>query len=304
MQGMNSGRSIAERIFQNEADPAFRRRAIWIGSNLWDRFLGQPYSLLDIGCGRGFYFPLYHSLGAQIVGVERDAEPLSTARLQAERFGAVVQDVSADHLPFPDESFDAVVMSELLEHLPMPIAALKEARRVLRPEGLLLITVPNANYPFLWDPINWLLERTLGTPIRTGLLSGIWANHERLYDHELLLGEVEAAGFDIGQVVNHTHYCMPFVHNIVYGLGKPLLEKRLLPQNWAQSAERGTGDSSALHRFNPVSAGIRLIHWFDRKNKDAESETISTLNICVMATPVQLIAEPQSELSGIPPAIS
>src|SRR4051812_11269811 len=110
MQGTNGGRSIAERLFQNEADPAFRRRAIWIGANLWGRFSGQPFRLLDIGCGRGYYFPLYHSLGAEIVGVERDAEPLSAARLQAERFDAVVQDASADHLPFPDESFDAVVM--------------------------------------------------------------------------------------------------------------------------------------------------------------------------------------------------
>jgi hypothetical protein len=78
---------------------------------------------------------------------------------------------------------------------------------------------------------------------------------------------------------------MPFVHNIVYGLGKPLLERRLLPGNWAGSAERGTGDASSRRGLNPVAAAIRLVHWFDRKNGDAEAATTSTVNICVMATP-------------------
>ena len=275
---------MAERIFHNEADPAFRRRAVWIGSNLWQRFRGETHRLLDIGCGRGFYLPLYHSLGASITGVERDAEPFSAATLQAKRYDASVLQASADRLPFGDASFDAVVMSEILEHLPSPALALTEARRVLCDEGLLLITVPNANYPLLWDPINWLLERTTGKPIRTGPLAGIWANHERLYDAKRLTEEVEAAGFRVRELVYHTHSCLPFVHNIVYGLGKPLLEKRLLPGKWAQSAERGIDDTTALRRFNPVSAGIRLIRWFDRNNRDSEPETISTLNICVMAT--------------------
>ncbi len=279
------GRAAAARIFENEADPAFRRRAMWIGSNLWHHFHGKDHRLLDIGCGRGFYFPLYHALNSEISGIERDPEPLSVARLRAKDVGADVFEGSADRLPFEDSSFDVAIMSEILEHLPSPGLALQEARRVLAPDGLLLITVPNANYPFAWDPINWLLEAVVGKPIRRGMLAGIWANHERLYTQQQLVEEVEASNFTVRQVIHHTHFCMPFLHNIVYGLGMPLLEKRLLPRNWADIAERGNGNASRGSRFNPVAAAIRLVHWFDRKNSDAEAATVSTVNICIAATP-------------------
>ena len=129
-----------------------------------------------------------------------------------------------------------------------------------------------------------LLEATVGKPIRRGTFAGIWANHERLYTRQQLVEEVEDNNFTVRQVVHHTHFCMPFLHNVVYGLGKPLLEKRLLPRNWADSAERGNGNASG-GRFNPVAAAIRLVRWFDRKNSDVEADTFSTVNICIVATP-------------------
>ena len=283
MRDSDEGRSAAERLYENDADPAFRRRAIWIGSCLWRRFGGRSHNLLDIGCGRGFYFPLYEALGSKIWGVERDAVPLSLARLRSQQSAAVVLDASAETLPFADEAFDAIVMSEILEHLPDPVKALREARRVLVSQGLLLVTVPNANYPFPWDPINWILERTSGRPIRTGFFAGIWANHLRLYTHDALLDEVRNAGFVVCESHLHTRHCMPFTHNIVYGIGKPLLEGAWLPGTWAKSAERATSGEAHLSR-NPVAKGIRLIRWFDRKNRDSEVGDEPTVNICVMAT--------------------
>src|SRR5690348_8364860 len=283
MRYSDEGRAAAERIFENDADPAFRRRAIWIGSRLWRQFGGRSHKLLDIGCGRGFHFPLYGALGSTIWGVERDAVPLSLARLRGQQSAAVVLDASAEALPFADETFDAVVMSEILEHLPDPVKALREARRVLVPMGLLLVTVPNANYPFLWDPINWLLERASGRPIRKGLLAGIWANHLRLYTQDALLGEIQGAGFVVQESLVHTRYCIPFAHNIVYGIGKPLLETAWLPDSWAKTAGRGTHGENHLRRRNPVAQGIRFIRWLDRKNKDAEVDDAPTVNICVMA---------------------
>jgi SAM-dependent methyltransferase len=283
MQNGDEGRSAAERIFESDADPAFRRRAAWIGSHLWSHFGGRSHKLLDIGCGRGFYFPLYRTLGSTIWGVERDAGPLSLARHRGQQSEAIVLDASAEALPFADKTFDAVVMSEILEHLHDPVKALREARRVLVPTGLLLVTVPNANYPFLWDPINWLLERASGRPIRKGLLAGIWANHLRLYTQDALLDEIRTAGFVVQESLVHTKHCIPFAHNIVYGIGKPLLEKAWLPGSWARSAERGTGEESHPRRGNPVAQGIRFIRWLDRKNKDAEVDGAPTVNICVMA---------------------
>lgn len=284
MQCRDEGRSAAERIFEGDADPAFRRRAVWIGSHLWRHFCGRPYRLLDIGCGRGFYFPLYRALGATIWGVERDSWPLSMARVRGQQSEAIVLNASAEALPFADGTFDAVVMSEILEHLPDPVKALQEARRLLAPTGLLLVTVPNANYPFSWDPINWVLERTTGRPIRNGLLAGIWANHLRLYTKDHLLDEIRAAGFVVRESFVHTRHCMPFVHNIVYGVGKPLLEAAWLPKNWTKGAERGCGSNNYRSSRNPLVLAIRLINWLDRKNGDAEADDAPTVGICAMAT--------------------
>lgn len=277
----------ANRIFENEADPAFRRRAAWIENVLNSRFARKRLRLADIGCGRGFYFPLYAELGASVFGVEPDPVPLRLAKQRGRVTGAFVVSAPADKLPFAEASFDAVVMSEILEHLPEPVQALREAHRILKPGGLLLVTVPNADYPFAWDPINWMLERFVGVPIRTGPFAGIWANHLRLYTPGEITAQIEAAAFRIEDVVCHTRRCMPFVHNVVYGLGKPLLERNLLPAGWARSGERGIAatmnTAARKRRYDPVALGIRLIHWFDRSNSEREAAGVSTLNVCVQA---------------------
>lgn len=273
----------ADLIFANEADPAFRRRARWIENAIRTRYDGARIRLADIGCGRGFYFPLYHALGLDVSALERDPEPLAIAQQRGQGIGAYVVQGTAEALPFGNGEFSVAVMSEILEHLDEPVAALREARRVLADDGMLLVTVPHANYPFLWDPINWVLERTTGRPIRRGPLAGIWANHVRLYTPEDLSAQICEAGFRVEAIVLQTHHCLPFVHNIVYGLGRPLLERRLLPRDWAQSAERGEGRRAGGRWFNPVALGIRLIHWFDSANGDSEPAGRSSLNICLVA---------------------
>lgn len=270
-----------DQIFSNEADPAFHRRARWIDGALRVRFKGQRFSLADIGCGRGFYFPLYAELGADFVGIEPDAGPFDIALARAQRIGGEVVAAEATRLPLLDGAFDAVVMSEVLEHLADPAAALSEARRILAPGGLLLVTVPHANYPFWWDPLNWTLQRTIGRPIRSGPLAGVWANHLRLYSGAELREAVEGGDFRIEEITYQTRHSMPFIHNLVYGLGKPLLERRLLPGEWARSAERATGGSTP--RRNPVALGIAIIHWFDRANGEEELEGAPSLNICLRA---------------------
>ncbi|MFN2595928.1 MAG: methyltransferase domain-containing protein [Pyrinomonadaceae bacterium] len=65
-------------------------------------------------------------------------------------------DVMADayRLPFGDEAFDVVLCAEVLEHLHTPSVALAEMRRVLKPEGKLLLTTPFA-YPIHYAPTDY-----------------------------------------------------------------------------------------------------------------------------------------------------
>ncbi|NKB68360.1 MAG: methyltransferase domain-containing protein [Candidatus Latescibacteria bacterium] len=97
--------------------------------------------LLDIGCGSGWFSALCQEQGARVWAL--DMAPAGVARARA-RFPAVPYFQAGDvyHLPFADASFDAVVLSEVVEHLEHIEQALAQVRRVLKPGGRVLVSVP------------------------------------------------------------------------------------------------------------------------------------------------------------------
>jgi len=102
--------------------------------------IGRGKRVLDLGCRSGAL--TRHFLdGNEVVGLDVDR----TALQKAAQLGIepVVADVE-EPLPFPDANFDAVVAGELLEHLRYPDALVTEIRRVLRPRGVVVGSVPNA----------------------------------------------------------------------------------------------------------------------------------------------------------------
>jgi SAM-dependent methyltransferase len=222
--------------------------------------------------------------GCKLVGLELDTEIIRKARHNVGHLpDLLLTNANIYHLPYPDDTFDAVILSEILEHIDHDVDGLREVRRVLKPGGVIAITVPNANYPFWWDPINKTLETLFGTHIQHGPLAGIWANHVRLYTREQLREAVLGAGLVIDEERAFTHHSFPFIHNLVYGLGKPLLESGALPQAMANAADRTTFDRNDGSLLNPINLALKVLNFFDRPNVMSEPIGRSTVNLCIKA---------------------
>ncbi len=96
--------------------------------------------MLDLGCRDGALTRAYAE-GNDVVGVDADRDALAAAS----ELGIETRWADLDEpLPFDEASFDVVVAGELLEHLRDPRALVAEARRVLRPGGTFVASVPNA----------------------------------------------------------------------------------------------------------------------------------------------------------------
>ena len=106
---------------------------------------GHVGCLVDVGSGTGALLEAMSPLADRAIGVESDPVPL---RIGRER-GLDVREAPADRLPLPDESVDVLTAFDVLEHLPDDVAAASEFRRVLRPGGAAVISVPA--YRWLWS---------------------------------------------------------------------------------------------------------------------------------------------------------
>lgn len=116
-------------------DNIYRHVLAWLS-----RLLPGRVTVLDIGCGGGRFLSLCQAKGWKAIGVE----PSRDAAVHARRRGLEVHSQAWPVLAIADESVDVVTFINVLDHLPDPFEALDEAFRVLKPNGLLYIRVPNA----------------------------------------------------------------------------------------------------------------------------------------------------------------
>ncbi|MBP2291317.1 class I SAM-dependent methyltransferase [Azospirillum rugosum] len=98
---------------------------------------GARGRVLEIGLGSGRNLPFYGATAGEVVGVDPSPELLAMARQAAAAAPrpVTVVEQTAERLPFEDGSFDTVVVTWSLCSIPDPSAALREARRVLKPGG-------------------------------------------------------------------------------------------------------------------------------------------------------------------------
>lgn len=105
------------------------------------REVGTGRAVIELGCRFGALTEVFLE-GNDVVGADVDRRALAECSL---RLGIPTHVVNLnEQLPFDNASFDVVVLSEVLEHLPYPEITLGEITRILRPNGKLVGSVPNA----------------------------------------------------------------------------------------------------------------------------------------------------------------
>ena len=98
-------------------------------------------SLLDIGCGTGLLCAQAKDRFQSVYGIDIAVSPVETARSLGVK--PVVADFGNFDLPFSDDAFDVVTSLSSIQYAMEPLAFLRECRRVMKPGGKLVISVPN-----------------------------------------------------------------------------------------------------------------------------------------------------------------
>lgn len=160
----------------------------------------QPLSVLEVGS-----FPGVMSIVVKHCGYQIDCIDLNPERMQVlmDKNGLDVRrcDIETEDLPFADDRYDVVIFTEVLEHLRVnPLHALRELKRVLKPGGTLVLTVPNIS------PVH-RLKFLFGVDYQGDIVHEFekldrlgHMGHIRVYSEQEVRRMLEYAGFKIKEV--------------------------------------------------------------------------------------------------------
>jgi SAM-dependent methyltransferase len=158
--------------------------------------------VLDVGCGSGRHAFEALRRGADVIAADLDSAALAGVGDMAAAMAAAgevaggggLRTVVADArtLPFEDEAFDVVIAAEVLEHIREDRAAIAELCRVLRPGGVLAVTVPR------WWPerVCWALSSEY---------HDIPGGHVRIYRRSDLVRRLRGSGLVVAPSHHHAH---------------------------------------------------------------------------------------------------
>jgi len=139
--------------------------------------IGQEESVLDVGTSTGTNLRLLREMGFEnVTGLDRSED---AARFCAEKGLGSVKLGDVTQMSFGDETFSLVLATDIIEHIDDDAAALAEIRRVLRPNGSVLFTVPA--FMSLWG------------------LQDVVSHHKRRYRMRGFLERVRSAGLEPGE---------------------------------------------------------------------------------------------------------
>lgn len=149
--------------------------------------LGNGCRILDVGCGTGGNLSFLSRYG-EVEGCDYSEEAVRFCLIRGHQR---VVEASVYDLPYPDSSFDLVTCLDVIEHLRLDLPALLEMKRVLKPGGYLLLTLPGR--PELYSDFDCL------------------AGHLRRYTHGEARRLLDAAGLRPLRLTSYTVLVQPLV---------------------------------------------------------------------------------------------
>ena len=148
----------------------FRAREEYLLQYLRSNNLGCSGQALDVGCGDGLFLDRLKDLGCKPHGLEADSRRVSEETRKKHRIHIGILDASFQ----PEQTYDLILILNVLEHIDNDVEVLRQVRRCLSTDGVLIITVPA--FSWLWtahDDMN---------------------HHFRRYTRKTLKNTVDAAG--------------------------------------------------------------------------------------------------------------
>lgn len=187
------------------------------------RFLPKGERIVEAGCGAGDHLKTFSRTGYAMYGI--DYEPDVICRLKAFDSSLPVQVADVRNLPFKDESVGCYVSLGVMEHFEEGCdGILREARRILKRRGLILVAVPYASG--LFGILHGRLSKKLRNP-------RFW---QFRFTKQDLAGLLEGHAFQVKAVylVNQMHGLCSLVNPLLDGWGLPRIPEKRLPSKAAR----------------------------------------------------------------------
>lgn len=146
-------------------------------------------NVLDYGCGAGYGTTILSKVAKKIIGIDIDKNVINICKAKYKHNNLIFQNIDSYPLPFDSKTFDVIVSFHVIEHFKYVSKYLNEIKRILKDDGVLIITTPNRKYRLLpfqkpWNPEHFreyssrTLKRELTPVFNKIILKGIYGNEE------------------------------------------------------------------------------------------------------------------------------
>lgn len=196
----------ARLVFEGRAphhrDPNYREELDLIG-----RHRAPPGRFLDVGCNMGMLLRLARDRGWETTGVDPSPSLSGLAReeLGLDVLTCFLHEVPPEH----DGRYDVVALSDVFEHVSDPLGMLADVDRLLAPDGILYVKVPNARFNLFKQAAAGVLGRTPQ--------HGVWDSYEHVvhYTDETLRRMLARGGFRVVELATPRPVQIPVWHHLV-----------------------------------------------------------------------------------------